>query len=335
MKKLLLSTALVGALFSGAALAETKVGGNIESVYRSGSFDKAADKKGGTAGLGFESNISISSTKALNNGMKLSAGLELENGSDHQAYTTIQSGNVTFGYGLDYGYNGVSYGIPLIGEGFHDVAGNLGVHINDDLFSGSSTTTTMWGGEVHDVAHFNVTVAAAGGNFGFNFAPSPSQGRGMTPGTDSGGSAYEIGYVGTPIPNVSVVVNRQVGQQANEAIASVDDFVVDNLGLTYSMGQFAVGAGQITADNGAASNSDTKQTQYGVTYSTDAFSIGYAIAKSDKDGQTSDEEHQLLTASYNFGGGLGIEFGYDKVENIGYSAGKDGDAFQLRTLVKF
>ena len=331
MKKLLLSTALVGALFSGAALAETKVGGNVESIYRSGSFDRAADKVTGTAGLGIETNISISSSKALNNGMKLSAGLEIENAVNHNAFTTIQSGNVTVGYGLDYGYNGVSYGIPLIGEGFHDVSANLGASINDDLMS----ITGMYGQEVHDAAHFNVTVAAAGGNFGFNFAPSPSQGRAMSVSTDSGGSAYEIGYVGTPIPNVSVVVNRQVGQQTNEAIASVDDFVVDNLGLTYSMGQFAVGAGQITADNGAASNSDTKQTQYGVTYSTDAFSIGYAIAKSDKDGQTNDEEHQLLTASYNFGGGLGIEFGYDKVENIGYTAGKDGDAFQLRTLVKF
>ena len=328
MKKLLLSTALVGALFSGAALAETKVGGNVESIYRSGSFDRAADKVTGTAGLGIETNISISSSKALNNGMKLSAGLEIENAVNHNAFTTIQSGNVTVGYGLDYGYNGVSYGIPLIGEGFHDVAANLTPSINDDLFSG------LWGGEVHDVAHFNVTVAAAGGNFGFNYAPSKNQGKGTTV-TDDGGSAYEIGYVGTPIPNVSVVVNRQVGQQANEAIASVDDFVVDNLGLTYSMGQFAIGAGRITADNGAASNPKTQSNQYGVTYSTDAFSIGFAIAKSDQDGSTSDEEHQLLTASYNFGGGLGIEFGYDKVENIGYSAGKDGDAFQLRTLVKF
>ena len=329
MKKLLLSTALVGALFSGAALAETKVGGNIESVYRSGSFDRAADKISGYNGLGFESNISISSTKALNNGMKLSAGLELENASDHQIYTTIQSGNVTFGYGLDYGYNGVAYGIPVVGEGFHDVAGNLGVSINDDLFSG------LWGGEVHDVAHFNVTVAAAGGNFGFNFAPSPSQGRSGPSATDTGGSAYEIGYSGSPIPNLSVLVNRQVGQQKNESIAGVDDFVVDNLGLTYSMGQFAIGAGQINSDSGASANSDTKSTQYGVTYATDAFSVGYAIAKLDKDGQTSDEEHQLLTASYNFGGGLGIEFGYDQVENIGYTAGKDGDAFQIRTLVKF
>ena len=330
MKKLLLSTALVGALFSGAALAETKVGGNVESIYRSGSFDRAADKVTGTAGLGIETNISISSSKALNNGMKLSAGLEIENAVNHNAFTTIQSGNVTVGYGLDYGYNGVSYGIPLIGEGFHDVAANLAPSINDDLMS----ITGMYGQEVHDAAHFNVTVAAAGGNFGFNYAPSKNQGKGTTV-TDDGGSAYEIGYVGTPIPNVSVVVNRQVGQQANEAIASVDDFVVDNLGLTYSMGQFAIGAGRINADSGASANSDTKSTQYGVTYATDAFSVGYAIAKSDKDGQTNDEEHQLLTASYNFGGGLGIEFGYDKVENIGYTAGKDGDAFQLRTLVKF
>lgn len=325
MKKLLLSTALVGALFSGAALAETKVGGNVESVYRSGSFDVAGDKKAGQDGLGFESNISISNTRTLKNGMKLTAGLELENGADHQAYTTIQSGNVTFGYGVDYGYNGVSYGIPIIGEGFHDVAANLTPSVNDDLFGQQ---------EVHDSAHFNVTVAAAGGNFGFNFAPSLSQGRGMST-TDSGGSAYEIGYSGSPIAGLSVLVNRQVGEQTDDSIANTDDLVVDNLGLTYSMGQIAFGIGQINADSGAATNSDTKQTQYGVTYATDAFSIGFAIAKSDKDGQTSDEEHKLLSASYNFGGGLGIEFGYNQVENIGYSAGKDGDAFQVRTLVKF
>ena len=331
MKKLLLSTALVGALFSGAALAETKVGGNIESVYRSGSFDVAGDKITGQNGLGFESNISISNTRTLKNGMKLTAGLELENGADHQAYTTIQSGNVTFGYGVDYGYNGVSYGIPIVGEGFHDVAQHLGGSVNDDLFS----ATGNYGQEVHDAAHFNVTVAAAGGNLGFNFAPSKQQGRSGPTTTDLGGSAYEIGYSGSPIAGLSVLVNRQVGEQANDSVATTDDRVVDNLGLTYSMGQIAFGIGQINADSGAATNSDTKQTQYGVTYSTDAFSIGFAIAKSDKDGETSDEEHQLLSASYNFGGGLGIEFSYDQAENIAYTAGKDGDAFQVRTLVKF
>jgi len=335
MKKLLLSTALIGSLISGAALAEIKFGGNVESVWRSGSFDRADDKINTKEGLGTETNISVSSSKALNNGMTLTAGFELENGSDHQYFTTISSGDVSFGYGLDFGYNGVSYGIPIVGEGFHDVAGILAGVVNDDHFSSSTNTNgrTMWGGEVHDVAHFNLTVKAAGGNIGFNFAPSPSQGRSMGM-DDTGGSAYEIGYVGSPAEGLSVVVNRQNGSQ-NSAGAGSGDFVVDNLGLTYSTGPFAVGIGQIRADNGASSNSDLTQTQYGVTYATDAFSVGIAKAVVDLDGQTNDEEHILITASYNFGGGLGIEVGYDQAKDLNYTSGKDGKALQVRTLVKF
>jgi len=308
-------------------LAEIKFGGNVESVYRSGSFDRASDQVNTKAGLAAETNISVSSSKALNNGMTLTAGFELENGSDHQYYTTLSSGDVSFGYGLDFGYNGVSYGIPIVGEGFHDVAGVLGGVVNDDHFSSG------WGGEVHDVAHFNITVKAAGGNFGFNYAPSPSQGRSMAI-ADTGGAAYEIGYVGSPVEGVSVVINRQNGSQNTEG-GAVGDYVVDNLGLTYSTGPFAVGVGQIRYDNGAASNSDLTQTQYGATYSTDAFSVGLAKAVVDKDGETTDEEHLLVTASYNFGGGLGIEVGYDQADNIGYTSGKDGTALQVRTLVKF
>lgn len=335
MKKLLLSTALIGSLVSGAALAEIKFGGNVETVYRSGSFDRTTDGAGGYNGIGAETNISVSSSKALNNGMTLTAGFELENGSDHQYYTTLSSGNVTFGYGVDYGYNGVSYGIPIVGEGFHDVAGILGGVVNDDHFSSSTATNgrTMFGQEVHDAAHINITVAAAGGNFGFNYAPSASQGRGMAP-ADSGGSAYEIGYVGSPVEGVSLVINRQNGSQNTEG-GTTGDFVVDNLGLTYSTGPFSAGVGQIRADNGATSNSDLTQTQYGATYSTDAFSVGIAKAIVDLDGQATDEEHLLLTASYNFGGGLGIEVGYDQADNLNYSSGKDGKALQVRTLVKF
>lgn len=335
MKKLLLSTALIGSLVSGAALAEIKFGGNVESVYRTGQFDRAADKKGTKDGLAAETNISVSSSKALNNGMTLTAGFELENGSDHQWYTTISSGDVSFGYGLDFGYNGVSYGIPIVGEGFHDVAGILRGVVNDDHFSSSTNTNgrSMYGGEVHDVAHFNLTVKGAGGNFGFNYAPSPSQGRSMGP-DDTGGSAYEIGYVGSPVEGVSVVINRQNGSQKVES-GTTGDFVVDNLGLTYSTGPFAIGIGQIRADNGATTNSDLTQTQYGATYSTDAFSVGIAKAIVDLDGQTVDEEHVLLTASYNFGGGLGIEIGYDQASDLNYTAGKDGTALQVRTLVKF
>lgn len=329
MKKLLISTALVGALVTGSALAEVKVGGNVESAYRSGSFDRATDKKSGTAGLSFESNISISGSKDLNNGWKLTAGLELENGSDHQTYTTLSSGNVSIGYGLDFGYNGVSYGIPIVGEGFHDVAIQLGVSANDDLHSGTA------GQEVHDAAHFNVTVKAAGGDIGFNFAPSANQGRSLAAATtDSGGSGYEIGYMGSPVEGISLLVNRQVTAQKDDS-ATTNDIVTDNLGITYSSGPFAVGIGQIKHDSGATSNAKSKSQQAGITYSADAYSVGIAKLTLDADGQTTDEEHVMLSASYNFGGGLGIEVSYDMVDNIGYTSGKDGEALQIRTLVKF
>ena len=330
MKKLLLSTALIGALFTGAAVAETKFGGNVESVWRSGSFDKADSKINTQDGMLFEQNISVVTDKALNNGLKLTAGLELENGGDHQSYTTVSNDTFSFGYGLDFGFNINTYGIPQVGDGPQDVAQVLGVSIDDNQVTFVGSTQ-----EAHDAAHFNVTVKAAGGEIGLNYAPSVAQGRSTTTVADAGGSAWEVGYVGSPVPGVKVILGRYTANQADDSVTTTDAKTVDTYAIQYATGPYAVGYGVVSYDTGAATNNGGKTKSIGATYSSDAYSFGLAKFDLSKDGTTSDEEHVLASATYNFGGGLGIELSYDQVDNIGYSAGADGDAIQLRTIVKF
>jgi hypothetical protein len=75
-KKLLLTSALVSSVVAGSALAEIKVGGDIEVTMRSYSTDAKAVSDG--SHLGQETNVTVSGGKDLDNGMTLKLGVKLE-----------------------------------------------------------------------------------------------------------------------------------------------------------------------------------------------------------------------------------------------------------------
>ena len=77
--KLLLSSALIGSLvIAGSALAETKITGSMDISLGSRSSDETIKS---SSGFGSETQLNISNSGELNNGMKYAAGFSMESDS--------------------------------------------------------------------------------------------------------------------------------------------------------------------------------------------------------------------------------------------------------------
>jgi hypothetical protein len=333
--KMLITTALVSSVaFSQAVIAETKITGNVETTYSSFSNDLADDQIESRSGFGMETNIGVTHKKTLSNGMILSAGMNLETGNDPDAqatsdvgYVEVASGNFSVHVGQDYGNNLNVIGIPTVGDHYFDVIAGLGEVI--------ASTANDLGEEAHDALHIGLAQKFSGGVAYVNYAPSSAKNdnSGDSAVVDDGGSILEIG-VKAKVAGASIFLAQQTDQQKDES-ESEDDHVQRLYSISYSIDKFSAGVSKRTTDNGEASNSDTDMMSYGVTYSVaDNISLGVQIGNTDEDGKNADEEVQMISAGYNLGG-LGIEFSYAQVDNIGGVRGTDGDAFQIRTLAKF
>ena len=161
MKKILTSTALVSSLVllsAGISNAQTTVTGNLAMSYKATSTDQstAAQKQGNSRQFGKESQINLTHTNKLSNGMGLVAGFSLEfDGSDaaplnissatnagnsirgvtnENTYIDIIAGNTTFTFGADHMQNPDN-----------TVTNLVGVADPDDIISGiGGHTTTLY-----------------------------------------------------------------------------------------------------------------------------------------------------------------------------------------------
>lgn len=338
--KLLLTTALVGSVaLAGASFADTKVTGNVEMQYRTDSYDKAADKITGGSGLGMETNIGVAHTRDLDNGMKLSAGMNLETGNttatnDSEAssdvgYIEISSGNFSVHVGQDYGNNLNTIGIPTVGDHYADA-------------SAASLATTMkdLSEEAHDALHIGIAQKFEGGVAWLNYAPNNNT-KNATVGasdsalSDTAGSSLEVGVKAT-IEGVSIQLGQQVDQQTIDS-SSTDSAKQQFISVGYNFGQLAVGASLRTYDDGSTSSAtnDYENKSFGVTYAVnDQISVGLQRGTAAEGNDTVDEETTMFSVGYSLGG-LGLEFNYAQVDNIGADSGTNAESIQIRTLAKF
>jgi hypothetical protein len=340
--KLLLTTALVGSVaLAGASFAETKVTGNVEMQYRTDSYDKAADKITGGSGLGMETNIGVSHTRDLDNGMKLSAGMNIETGNTGSTttdpeqttsdvgYVEVSSGNFSVHFGQDYGNNLNTIGIPTVGDNYIDA-------------SAASLATTMkdLSEEAHDALHIGIAQKFDGGVAFLNYAPNGNTKNATLNASDSGlsdtaGSSLEIG-VKAKIEGVSIQLGQQVDKQTIDS-GSTDSAKQQFISVGYNFGQLAVGASLRTYDDGSTSSAtnDYENKSFGVTYAVnDQISVGLQRGTAAEGNDTVDEETTMFSVGYSLGG-LGLEFNYAQVDNIGANSGTNAESIQIRTLAKF
>jgi len=322
--KLLMTTALIGSVaFAGSSFAETKVIGDVEATFKSTSRDLAANENEGVSGFGTEENIGVVTTKDLDNGMTMKAGMKLEDGVSDSQYIEVSSGNFSVHVGADYGNNANGILIPTVGDHYVDAGLNT-------LASTNKLTE-----EAHDALHLGLAAKFDGGVVYMNYAPSSDKSAGDSGVTDAGGSITEVG-LNASVEGVSIKLGATDAKQA-VAGGATGDMEERSYAIGYTFGQFSVGAHKRTYDDGgtSAATNDFENTSYGVTYAVnDGLSLGLQYGEASEGDDTVDEETTAFSVGYSLGG-MGFEITYSQTDNIGAVSGDDGEAIQVRTVAKF
>ena len=331
--KLLVTTALVGSLVASAAIAETKVSGDLEQTMSGVSYDGAQNQQG-TTGLGAETNIGLSGKKDLDNGLSSNYGFKLEDGNPDTYYLTVGTEAIGVTFANDYGLNTSGTTLPFVSDTFETV-------VRDNVVGNDTKITyTNHGANAHDKAHISIGGKVEGIQYVARYAPS-AQNRASDSdisgkdNKDSGGSVTEFVVKGD-FNGVGFLAGIEKAEKDfnGAAAAKAEDIKFQTLGLSYNFGQFAVGVTQKKNEDGTAGQED-KSIQYGASVSlSDNFTAGVYYLENDRNSEAKDEEITMAQVGYNMGG-LGLEFSYAEAENAGFAAGKDYEIWQIRTKQKF
>lgn len=337
--KLLLTTAIASVAFAGSSFAETKIGGNLEQTFMAVSEDNNDAKTGRS--LGAEHNISLSSTKDLDNGLTAKFGTVLEDGNADTHYLTVGGDVLSFTVGRDTGNNISSTAIP---------------HISDQAGTIVGDTTAAYDNveiaNAHDADHFSVDAKVAGGTFTVRYAPDQADGGGTSTAAngaivsarqgdsgvgDNGGSMSEVVYGGSLGVDG---LNLRVGIAKQEGKDGAEDGKAERYDVAYNFGQFAVGIGMDKSETAeaTATQDEYEYKKAGITFAAnDNLSLGINYLEGEKKtngaDQGNDEEIIMASVGYNFGG-LGLEITYAEVDNAGYTT-DDAEVLQIRTIQKF
>jgi hypothetical protein len=349
MKKLLYTTAIAGAVMSTvAAHAETKVTGNLALSIISSKDDKTSPVS--FTGFGKESQINISNSGDLSNGMKYAAGFSLEmDGGDHgvttgdnvtvaklqgqqseNVYIDFISGNTTISVGADHFQNTDAHLTNIVGFGY----------INADGASQSagsiypSNQATNYG--AYGVGIMQKTDI---GTFGVNYTPNNVAGMAgndilngvKRTQVDNAESATEVNFKGDFGVKGLTVLAGQKFQKTNGSTSS--DQNGRRVAASYKTGAVTVAVDHATFENGNSIDQTGKSVGVGFAVS-DSTSIGAFYAKADKDGSAATEKTTGVAIGYSLGA-VSIQTQYKSVSDLGGTAGQDGTQLAVYLSTKF
>lgn len=375
MKKILTSTALVGSLVllsAGISNAQTTVTGNLAMSYKAISTD-LAQKGSNTRTFGKESQINLTHTNKLSNGMGLVAGFSLEfDGSDamtnnassaspsvspwrgvtnENTYIDIIAGNTTFTFGADHMQNPDN-----------TVTNLVGVADPDDIISGiGGNTTTLYTpakNSAYQAYQFGITQTTSFGKFSIGYAPDSSTGtansdtQGYGPANavtqyDQEESRYEVGFVGNlgvKDLTVQAFYNKEKNGGRKSAVdgTTAGDLQGKMLAARYNFGQAAVAYER--AETKALTTQENKSDSFGASYALSKdVTLGANYTKTETNrtaamsttgAKSADEKIKSVSVGYNLGP---IVVGLSAGTVNGYNgvSGADGQAIRLDTNVRF
>ena len=325
MKKLLLGSALAASvLIAGSSFAETKVTGSLETTINSENSKTSSLSPGSTgATIGHEAEIKMDTSKELDNGIKLSAGFDITNGSQGDQYLKLSMGSTTFGIGNDV--SGVIDNVsqedfaPFIGNPFHDegtdgsIADPLSVHGYNGLYL------------INKQDMFTIEGV---------YSPNTNAGASTGPSTNNvgeSGSGYDLAIHGNfGIEGLKV----GYGVSENSQTGAVNNRESEAFGVRYSMNGITIGGGFNENTTGTIVSNNYA---YGISYAVnDALSVGYYEGEHDSgvSSHAQNEEYQSIQVGYDFGG-LGVTAALYNLDNDGGVAGTDQEMFEVRTVTKF
>lgn len=373
--KLLLSSALVGSLIAGsAAIAQTSVTGNLAIQYRAQEF-KATNGLASTRGFGRESQVNFTNKGKLNNGMDYQAGfsLEFDGGtrntstatgasamlgsaesnsiSNENLYIDFISGNTTLSVGVDHIQNITSDVIPQVLPVWDNVAAGIGGKATNTY--GANPKEAFGVGIIQKIPEVGLSVSALyvprNGDYGTSEQTAPFAGASQVTAATadntaqqagSRNSAYELGLVGSDTFGVKGLGVRAFMNREESMTQSVPNLNGSRYGISYTAGQFAVGAekgkqNRTVGTSAVDANQSTKA--YGLTYAaTKDVSVGVAHLRTDLSNTTLTEKITSLQVGYNLGP-VAIAAAFSDLKDIGATSatGADAKEVQIRLTTNF
>lgn len=333
-KTLLISSALAsGIIYSGSALAQTTVSGQLDLHYKAMSFDGTGLTS--ARGIGREAQLNVQSKGKLNNGMDYAAGFSLEfdgtfaattagtNGnaatneansvSNENVYIDIIMGNTTLTMGIDHIQNSTNHSAPFVRNVLDDVAASYaGMSATDQI--GAKTKEAMGVGIIQAIPGTGINLSALyapqGGSIG-GTDQNPNQGQ--------RNSSYEIGFVGTDPFGLKGAKIHAFKNKEKKSTSTFSDVEGTTYGAGYNFGQFALGVDvhkTNRSDTTGTADADMKNTMYSATFAaTKDITIGVVYNKNDINGTAADEKIKAVQVGYNLGPVV-VTAEYADIENI-------------------
>ena len=355
MKKLLLSTALTGALLTTSAIAQTTVTGNMTVGLRSLAETGAAgaNTTASKRGMLVETQLNVQSKGKLNNGMDYAAGFALEFDGDQTASSTgaksINNEN-TF-IDLISGGTTLSFSIDHMNDFDRSMASRVGEHGGATGAAGGATTATgILVDPINTAAAFGVNVRQAFpgvGQITLGYVPTAtcnstdSAGCG---GSDTSvvegneGSAYsallELNNLG--IKGLSAEVGYvEQAKKVGSTAAPTRDAQFTTAGITYVTGPISIGYNRKEFEDGKSTLETKKQNDFGVAYTVGNISYGAYYQKVDSNLSTKvDETYKALAIGYNLGP-VAAMVNVGKHSDLNGSSGTDMDSVTLKLRTSF
>ena len=348
--KLLLTTALASALVTGSAYAETKISGSATIAINSVSGTAAAASD---SGFGRETQLDISKSGDLNNGMTYSAGFSMEtdgSGSARAAGTVdaaenlriiIKSGDTSVGIGMDFMPNMSATAAPKVGTMVGTATGNVrsAVAANSYIayknYPGDTFKNDMGVGliqKVGDLGSFSALVVPHINDEG------GADGDAGDIAKENGG--YELTFKGNlGVENLTFISGYKKADKDTSVTTRVDrDEKAWQLGVGYNFGTFAAGITYNDLEEGIASQ-ERQSYDVGATMAlSDTVSVG--INHTATDGKTAGTDYtakekiNVIALGYNLGA-VAVVAQYADVSDAGGTNGSDGEQFGLRVSTKF
>ena len=330
MKKMIITTALATSLIAGVASADTSVSAYIETTIGSGETPATSDQTNQGTTIGYEHGLSFSGSKDLDNGMTLKTYFDIEDGDAGDARgITFVTGDTQIMIEADVNNIDDKQAVPTIINKIEDGNKGLGVsyNANKKTIHNDNGIGVKQKFDMATVSLKYVPKTAAGAGFNDSNPNSANKGSGMAYG-------FEGGF---GIDGLNILYSRS--QQTNGGL-STQEPVQTVMGASYNFGNIKVGAQHTQYDdvNGSYSYSagaEAEALSYAATMAVnDQLSVGIQYAEFEASNLSADEEITSFSAGYNLGGAtIGLQ--YHEAENVGGTAGKDGEAIELRLKQSF
>jgi hypothetical protein len=342
MKKLLLTSALVGSLVSGISVANsaTTISGNLGISYVATSNDTSGATSGSYNGFGLENQINLAGSGDLNNGMKYAAGFSWEMDGDETlsgagmregTYIEFISGGTTIGINGDRADNLDGIGANFVGYGYSNTSGGSGTSImitspNDPYGEiGFNLRQDLGGGNKVSVFY----VPNTGSKYGRDIQQTSTKAL-----VDGGESAYSLVYTG----NLGGV-NIKAGVNQTNGVSTYSDLKGQGVAVDYTFGKTKVGASYARTESSVASGSAAvKNTtyQYGIGHAiSDTISVGAYYADADTStASTTNEKIMGVAVGYNLGP-VSVQLMLKDAQDVGGTTGVDVTQVGMYVGTKF